>query len=266
MKHPFVILISACIASVSFVGWRMRAMRNHTVNHFELVQDPSRSFTGGCTSIVGAAGAVLRDPDASADSTLTVLALGDRSTANEPRRLATYIIPTARQVIEGRRAAVERKERILQDLRVRCESVRPTLVSPVYLGVKQAVADLRAEGCREGAHCGLWVSTDLEENVVRTIEDRINRTGDQRDPLPARLDNSGVTVTFCGFAQTAGRLVGPFGREIRSVVARDPHRDDRLQAAWQSLFARPELVRFQPYCPEPSIVPEHDAVGTPKGQ
>jgi hypothetical protein len=266
MKHPLVMLISACLASVSFVGWRMHAMRNHTVNHFGLVQDPSLSFTGGCPSVVGTAGEVLRDPGASADSTLTVLALGDQSTANEPRRLATYTIPTSRKVIEGRGAAVEREERLLQDLRARCESVRPTLVSPIYLGAKQAIADLQTEGCKEGAHCGLWVSTDLEENGVRAVEERINRGGAGRDPLPARLNNSGITVTFCGFAQTAGRLVGPSGREIQGTAARDPHRDDRLQAVWRSLFARPELVHFEPYCPEPSVIPARDAVGTTKGQ
>ena len=262
MKPPLVILISACLASVSFVGWRVHAMRNHTVNHFELVQDPSLSFTGGCASVVGAAEEVLRDPGASAGSTLTVLALGDQSTANEPRRLATYAIPTSYKVIDGKRAAVEREDRLLHDLRTRCESVRPTLVSPIYLGVKQAVADLQAEGCKEGAHCGLLASTDLEENGVRAIEERINRGGARRGPLPARLDNSGITVTFCGFAETAGRLVGPSGREVHSAAARDPHRDDRLRAVWESLFARPELVRFAPYCPAPSGLPAQDAAGT----
>ena len=266
MKHPLVILISACLASVSFVGWRMHAMRNHTVNHYELVQDPSRSYTGGCASIVGTAEGGLRDPGVSADSTLTVLALGDQSTANEPRRLAAYTIPTARKVIEGRRAAVERENRLLQDLRARCESVRPTPVSPIYLGVKQAVADLQAEGCKEGAHCGLWVSTDLEENGVHAIEQRISPGGARGDPLPARLDNSGITVTFCGFAQTAGHFPGRSGREIRSAVIRDPRRDDRLLAVWQSLFARPELVHFAPYCPDPNVSLAHDAAGTPKGQ
>lgn len=67
------------------------------------------------------------------------------------------------------------------------------------------------------------------------------------------LDNEGIMVTFCGFAETVGLFVDPSGREIRRTVARDPHRDDRLQAVWRALFTRPELVSFQPYCPEPSI-------------
>jgi len=93
MKQPIVILISACVATVGFVGWRVHEMRSERVNHFALVQDPSRSFTGGCASLVGSAEAVLRNPGVSRDSTLTVLVLGDDSTAHEPQRLASYSIP-----------------------------------------------------------------------------------------------------------------------------------------------------------------------------
>lgn len=266
MKNPVVILIAASMASVSFIGWRVHAAKNHPVNYFEVVEDPSRSFTGGCTSIVGTAEEVFRNPGVSADSTLTVLALGDQSTADEPRRLAEYTVPTTRKVIEGRRAGVEREERLLQNLWARCESVRPTLVSPIYLGIKQAVADLRADGCKAGSHCGLWVSTDLEENGDAAIEERINRARKVRNPVPRPLDNSGITVTFCGYAQTAGWLVRPSGREIGKAILRDPHRDDRLQAVWRSLFAEPDFVRFEPYCPEPAISPAQEPAGAQRGQ
>ena len=77
MKLQVVILISACVATVGFIGWRMHVMRNHAVNHFELVYDPSLSFTGGCESLVGAAEKVLRNPGVSENSTLTVLSVGD---------------------------------------------------------------------------------------------------------------------------------------------------------------------------------------------
>jgi hypothetical protein len=259
MKHPVVILISACIASAGFVGWRMNAMRTQAADHFGLVYDPSISFTGGCPSLVGAAGEILRSPDVSVGSTLTVLTLGDDSTAREPRRLATYTIPVNRKVIEGRRASVERRESLLQELWARCSSLQPTTVSPIFLAVQQAVADLRADGCKKGSRCALWVSTDLEENADRAIENRINR-GRHAARLPARaLDNTGIAVTFCGFAATAGRLVGSSGREIGKAVTRGPRRDDRLQAVWRSLFTRPESVEFQPYCPEPAILPVHGA-------
>jgi hypothetical protein len=125
--------------------------------------------------------------------------------------------------------------------------------------VEQAIADLRADGCKTNSRCGLWVSTDLEENGDRAIEATIDGRRNGRKSLPKLLDNSGISVTFCGFAQTAGRLVGPSGREIRKAVPRDPHRDERLQTVWRSLFASPELVSFEPYCPQPAILSAQEA-------
>src|SRR5947207_2854799 len=163
MKQPIVVLISACVVTVGFVVWRVHEVRTERINHFALVQDPSGSFTGGCASLVGAAEAALLSPNVSANSTLAVLSLGDDSTALEPRQIATYTIPTSRKVIEGGRANVERQGTLFQDLLARCKSVRPTSVSPIFLGVKQAIATLRAKGCGESSKCGLWVSTALEE-------------------------------------------------------------------------------------------------------
>jgi hypothetical protein len=252
MKQPIIIFASVCIASAGFVAWRVHAMRHHTVNHYESIYDPSLSFTGGCQALVGAAEKVLSDPGLSASSTLTVLALGDASTADEPWRMAEYPIPTSVKVIEGQRVSAEHREHLLRVLWSRCRAVRPTLRTPIFLGVSQAITDLRANGCTTGSHCGLWVTTDLEENGVRAIEERINHGREVIGALPAPLENSGITVTFCGFAQTAGRLVGPSGREIGKATIRDPHRDARLQAVWRSLFSRPKLVSFEPYCPAPS--------------
>ena len=167
-------------------------------------------------------------------------------------------------MIEGRRANGERQQVLLQDLLTRCESVRPTSVSPIFLGVKQAIANLRAEGCKDGSQCSLWVSTDLEENGVRAIKERIDHARHGKEPLPKPLDNSGIMVTFCGFAQTAGRLVDPSGREIRKAVARDPHRDDRLQAVWRSMFTKPELVTFVPYCPKPNNLQAYEGAAAPR--
>ncbi|HUZ93539.1 MAG TPA: hypothetical protein VMU57_01350 [Edaphobacter sp.] len=255
MKHPVIILIAAIVASGSFIGWRVHAMKNDPVTDVEEVYDPSISFTGGCQSLVGSAEQALGDPNMSAGSTLTVLVLGNQATADEPRRLGTYAIPTVRKVIEGRQASAERRESLLRNLWARCQSLQPTAISPIFLGVQQAIAELRADGCKAGSHCALWVSTDLEENGVRAIEERINSGRKVRSALPAPLDNTGIAVTLCGFAQTSGHLIGPSGREIGKPTIRDPHRDNRLQAVWRSLFTQPGLVRFEPYCPKPGILP-----------
>jgi hypothetical protein len=266
MKQPFVLLISACVATTGFVGWRLHAIRGERVNHFAVVQDPSRSFRGGCASLLGSAEAVLHSPGVSKNSTLAVLALGDDSTAREPRWLGAYPIPTSRKVIEGKRAKAERQQALLQDLWRRCESLRPASVSPIFLGVKQAIAELRAEGCGEGSQCGLWVSTDLEENAVRAIEARIDGAHQEKIPLPELLDNGGITVTFCGFAETTGGSVAPSRHGIRAAAPRDPRRDDRLVETWRMLFTKPGLVTFSHYCPEPSPVAAQAGSRAPRGQ
>ncbi len=132
--------------------------------------------------------------------------------------------------------------------------------------MKQALADLRARGCSEGSQCGLWVSTDLEENAVPAIKARIDGTRQEKSPLPERLDNSGIIVTFCGFAQTTGGSAPPSRHGVRAPVPRDPHRDDHLEDVWRGLFTRPELVSFNPYCPEPSLLAAQAGGGTPQGQ
>ncbi len=252
MKKTFLPVILACAASAGFIGWRVHAVKTQTVNHFALLSDPSVSYTGGCESLVGSTEEVLRKSPVTPDSTLSVLVLGDKETAHEPRRLGRYAIPVSRRVIEGQRASEQRRLDLLKDIGEKCGSVRPTLISPIFQGVKEAVADLRAEGCRENSQCELRVSSDLEENVEVGIKNRIDNRGEGKHRLPAALENNGIKVVFCGFATRAGRIVGPFGRELHRATPRDANREDRLQHTWLSLFTNPELVKFEPYCPKPN--------------
>ena len=231
--------------------WRIHTMRSEPVNHFGILQDPSISFTGGCESAVGSAEQMLRGPGVSTRSKLILLVLGDGATANEPRELGKYDIPVSRKVIEGRKANERRKTALLQEISKTCDLVRPTSLSPIFMGVRQAIADLRAEGCTEVSLCELQVDSDLEENVEAGIKSSLDRAR-KRNPLPAALDNDGIDVTFCGYAATAGRITDPTGREVRKFTGRNPAREDRMQQIWRSLFMSPERVKFEPYCPKPS--------------
>ncbi|MFI5089729.1 MAG: hypothetical protein ACHP7P_06695 [Terriglobales bacterium] len=251
MKASTVVVIVAFLTVAAVVGWRVYAMNNKTVNHFAVVADPSLSYSGGCESAVGSAERVLRGPGISPNSKLLFLALGDRSTAYEPRELAKYDVPSSRRVMEARHANESRQAILLRDLSAKCAAVRPTSISPIFLGVKEALAALHTEGCGEGSRCELRVSTDLEENVEAALKNRLNNAR-SNTPLPPALDNAGVDVTFCGFAATAGRIVDPTGREIRRVAGHDPAGEDRMQRVWASVFTDPERVKFEPYCPKPT--------------
>jgi hypothetical protein len=250
MSKASVLVLLACIGAAAFVGWRVHAMSGATVNHFAILEDPSMSYTGECEAAIGSAEEVLRSPGASPRSKLIFLALGDGLTANEPRELGKYDLPISRKVIEGGKAKKSKQAAFLEKIARACRSVRPTATSPIFLGVKQTLADLKAAGCAKGSGCKLWVNSDLEENVEPSIRSRLSRAGG-RGPPPAALDNEGIDVTFCGYASTAGRVLDPTGSEILRFGARSPAREDRLQNVWRSLFVNAERVTFEPYCPKP---------------
>jgi hypothetical protein len=250
MKRGIVCAVACAMLCAGFVGWRIHFLANYSAPQFAIAVDPSLSHPGGCESLVGLADQLLQADRISRDSTLTVLVLGDSSTANEPWQLGRYSIPVTRKVLEGKATNLRRQEELVSDIRHKCETVHRTTISPIFLGVKQAVADLRAQGCKETSHCKVFVDSDLEENVETSIKDALSRTRNAKLVLPSPLDNQGIEVSFCGLAVTAGRIVNPPDRETRRVLPRDPGRDDRLREVWQSLFTQPELLKFEPYCPQ----------------
>jgi len=250
MKTSILYTLLFCAASTGFVGWRLYAVRTQATPHYEILEDPSLSHVQDCEAMVALAERAVH-ADVTANSTLTILVVGDQSTANEPWRLARYPIPTTRKAIEGRNAILRRQQDLLLDVLRKCRTIHRTTISPIFLGIKQALADLRAQGCDGTSHCQLFVDSDLEENVETSIFKRAEAI-DRRTPIPPRLlDNNGIAVSFCGFTATVSHLTDSSGREIRRASARGPERDDRLTAAWKSMFSETEGVAFDPYCPNP---------------
>lgn len=238
------------LASFGFIGWRVNAMHRRPVSHIGIIEDLSASHHDGCYSLQGITEQLLDRNAVSSGSWLTFLVTGDESTANEPKLVARYPIPVDKRIMEGPKTALGRRQEILDDLKLRCGQLRPTMVSPIFQGVKQGVAELRRLGCGTGSDCKLWIDSDLEENAVMAIKATLEHPGNNQ-ALPTPLHNEGIRVAFCGFAVTAGRIVGPSGRDIRKARPRNPAHDDNLQRTWAELFTKPELVTFDPYCPGP---------------
>jgi hypothetical protein len=240
------------LLSFGFIAWRVHVTHNRSVFHAAILEDLSASHPGGCLSVQGITEQVLDSHPVSLGSSLLVLAIGDASTANEPRLLGRYLIPANRRIMEGPTAGLRRRQELLDDLKLRCGQLHPTMISPIFQGVKQSVTELRSLGCGIGSDCKLWIDSDLEENAVTAIETMLDHPESKRQVLPVVLNNEGIHVAFCGLAVTAGRIIGPSGREVRISPRRDPNHDDRLRRTWAELFTKPEWVAFEPYCPEAS--------------
>jgi hypothetical protein len=251
MNRGIVYAVACGIICGVFVGWRVHVHANYSAPQFTTVLDPSFSHPAGCDSLLGLADQVLHANNISRDSTLSVLVLGDPSTANEPWQLGRYSIPVTRKVLEDKTSNQQRLDEMLSDIRHKCSAISRTNISPIFLGVKTAVADLHAHGCKETSHCQVFVDTDLEENVEASIREGLNQTRNIKLVLPAPIDNYGIEVSFCGFAVTNGRIATLSGRETRRALPLAPDHDDRLRQVWRSLFTNPEAVSFEPYCPKP---------------
>jgi hypothetical protein len=253
----FTILSStlAGLGFFGFIGWRVHDIHQRAVSHGAIVADLSASHPGGCSSVHGIAEWLLEGHAVPPGSWLILLAIGDESTSNEPKLLARYPIPVNRRIMEGPKTGLRRQQEILADLKARCGQLHTTMVSPIFQGVKEGIAGLRGLGCTKGSDCKLWIDSDLEENGVPAIKSLLERPANNRGALPTPLDNNGIKIAFCGFAVTTGRIVDPSGREIgRGRPRRDPSHDDNLRRTWASLFTKPELLTFDPYCPGTSSV------------
>lgn len=251
MRSGILCVVLFFAAAAGFVAWRVHAMKTQLTPHFAIVEDRSLSHGEGCNSLLGLTEQVLRTERATANSTLTVLVIGNKASANEPWQLGRYSVPRTRKVLEGRAADRRRQHEILRDIESKCQAVRRTKISPIFLGVKRAIADLNAQGCNEKSHCELLVDSDLEENVETSIKMNLTNRDDDKLKVTSPLRNEGIAVTFCGLAVTAGRIVDPSGGGNSKMSPRNTGREDRLLEIWLTLFTRSKAVSFQPYCPQP---------------
>jgi hypothetical protein len=236
------------VVLIGFVMWRGHANRYAgPAPHVAVIHDRSRSAgsVDSCSSVVGLTAQALTLPELRRGSTVTVFATGDRSTANEPVELARYELPKFRNALEGRRGAENHRLQQLADLAAKCRALPRADDSPIVLAVKRATEHLRGLGCTATTKCRVLVHTDGIETSEPCFPWLETKGGPRRAAIPAAVDNAGMPVSMCGFAQTflpAGKDIVKAGRTARSA--------DRMQSAWRSVFADPRNVFFSPHCPK----------------
>ncbi len=255
MNHKLVQMIvgpAIVLGSVTFVGWRVVTVRSQRTPHYAILDDRSGSHPNGCASMLGLAEIILQNEPIAVHSTLTILVTGDKATANEPLQIARYSLHHSHRAIEGRKAAARREQQLLSDLQKKCNAAPTAPVSPIYLGVKEALADLHAQGCSDGSGCKLYVDSDAKENVEMNLRKALNGASSLNSGLPTKISNRGIKVVFCGFAVTASESTDRL--HLRDAKERTPGREARLARAWESLFTDTADFSFEPYCPNANVV------------
>lgn len=239
MTKPIVLGLVVFAAGALLVG----NLHEESPVHVAIVADCSGSTVGGCNSVVGLAGRALAVEGIDTGSMLWLLATGTEASAFQPPLLGGHSLHLPRKAIEGTAGDARRRSEFLAKVAQDCDKMHKAKSSPVFMAAKQAISQLRSAGCKvdQPNPCALFVETDLEETVVKSIAQALARPAHSGlAELPTPLDNRNLRVVFCGTAETVkgrARKVGP-------------DHLDRLQEVWKALFQSPELVSFEPYCPK----------------
>ena len=217
--------------------------------HIVIVYDRSLSPRDGCDSIKTLADrAIVLTEGRRAMCSIKIFATGEKATAYEPVTVGVPPLPKRTgRVLDGKNRFLEEKGRFLNDTYTRCGELGRTDQSPIFLSIKRAVEHLKALDSK-GSDLYLFVKTDLEENIDPDIRNAIRESPGKRSKLPTPIDNSGITISFCGYSDTSSEYTDARGRTRQATPLRSAKSADRLLEVWRSLFSHPELVTFTPIC------------------
>jgi len=250
MKMPLKAVGVGMLMSVSIAGfifWR-HGQAPKKAMHSVIIHDNSGSTADDPDAVIGLAERVLNQPKVTRGTTLTIMGVGDERNGNEPTFIAKYDVPYSRRALEGKGKVPRQKSDIRSDLTSRLEKLSRTNHSPIFIAVKRAVEQLRAYGCSSDSDCSVFIRTDGEETIERSIKAAID-SGSRKKILPT-ISNDGIRIVFC-LAQTNA---GMSSDVYKGQKVKDAGRSDRLREVWQAIFNMPSLVTFEPYCARQEFV------------
>lgn len=166
MSKNINIILLAILCGVMVLGvgfWRYKVAGKSKPSYAVIVRDRSDSVLSGCDCTAALAKRAFGNHQVGAGSTVTITVTGDATTAGEPKAIASVEVPVSRQVLEGRDAALQQRDKLLCDLKAQCEMAVQTKVSPIFIAIRQAVEHLRGLGCGPDSNCLVYVQSDLEE-------------------------------------------------------------------------------------------------------
>jgi hypothetical protein len=234
--------------SLSFLFWR-HSLPQPPASHIVAVHDRSRSAPDGCTGFTGLVQQALGQVVDGRRATLLLLVTGDKISADEPVEMVVEGSPfRAARSTDAPSAPQRQRALFLQALHSSCERQPATMRSPIYQAAARAVEHVRQRGDERSRRL-VAVQTDLEE-LSNAAMRRAARAVDPRQALAnvSIIDNAGVDVMFCGDAETWGASASTGDGTL--TRPRDVDAIRRLRAAWTGVFAEPQRVTFEPFCPK----------------
>lgn len=198
------------------------AMRNApAAEHLAMVFDNSISQKLACETLPATVLAGLSGMSIRKGSRVTIFTLGSPASSWEPVKVLDMAAPRKGGMMFGGGSFEGELQRA-------CAGITQVSASSIYRAVEVALDHLRGEGGGK-----LIIESDGEENVTRGPLRRGAKGGAGKG---AALNNTGIRVSWCGFAVTDGGG-GPRGEQTDALLAR-----------WRDAFTDPSAVTFRPFC------------------
>jgi hypothetical protein len=243
-----LVAIFLMVAAVScFIVWRVQVSLATKSPHAVIIFDRSGSVKD-LECIHGIAMHSLNAPKMGRKSKLIVLATGDSESANEPKFVGEYDLPPERDSFEKPGAQALRRAELINRIEADYSKYGHSNQSTIFQSIARGIEALRARGCGQSLECHMFIRTDGQETSQSEIRRALTLPQGAKSKLPRVVDNTGIHVTFFGIAQT--KVVPPrSSKSYRQLQFRTHSRAERINEVWLNLFARQELVRFEPFCP-----------------
>ncbi len=215
MKAKLVLLYTALGGVLlGFVAWRIQTPQPG-VPLSDILVDRSESMQNPCSAM---AGLIERQVTLSRGE-FAIFTTGAENSAHEPVLLPSRPAPTQERLIKSKRRLAQDQRAFVRQLQVLCSQQPAALVSPIYLGVQQAVAHLR--GAAGQVDRQLFVISDLRENFNPRVKRALGQPLGTKAKLPALLRCCVVLSSRLRIRVSTLALATPFaaGNHPRAAVA-----------------------------------------------
>jgi hypothetical protein len=233
------ISLSALILVTALV-WTLANRERPKSAQFALLIDYSDSRTINCGAIDGIMQEIMSSPNLITNSNLYFFSTGDDKSSDEPVLLGKYKIPVNIKVLEGQSKAERGIQEFISKIKTRCEQEPIKKRSPILLGLKRVIENLRINGCDDKAGCKVFVQTDGQELSEPTVKQSLTAEAASNSKTQISIPNNGINIKICGFAQVSETTKQKNRHNIQTA--------DKTMAVWKQIFTEPNSVLFPPHC------------------
>lgn len=233
------ISLSALILVTALV-WALANRERPKSAQFALLIDYSNSRTINCGAVETTMQEIMSSPNLMTNSNLYLFSTGDDKSSDEPILLEKYQIPVNIKVLEGQSKAGREKQEFIGKIKTRCEQESTKKRSPILLGIKRVIENLRINGCDTKATCKIFVQTDGQELSETSVKQLLDAKADNNSNAQVSIPNEGINIKICGFAQVNEAKNQKNRHNIQTA--------DKTISVWKQIFTEPNSVIFQPHC------------------